>query len=490
MARMGAAAPGAAGSPNLLRGSSPPRKMSAGTGISPPRSPPRGYAPMSRSELVSDEVLPDPCDSSRDGNYADDADVSDREWDLAFARTTIGVTMREEGTCRIEESVYGAAILMPQLARTVRWNKTMTMLAIQSWMFLVLNVLLQAYLLKMLAKEEIIMDGFAGQMFLCDFGAGIEACPGPGCRGPGGTDVTGPRLYSWEAIVDRTFVRDSFAALFPDKIDEINAKIDPGEYGVESYWCRLACCFIFMISCMDDLNIIYKIAQLLYKIPTEAGRWIRPRPNPGYKLHGSIEEVEVKIAGMPLKWKVINGLCIVLPKLVLWKLTAETGMGMLMDTSGIDDIITNSVALTFILGIDELMGTALMTEEALNFVKSTEDFPLFDESTSCVGNMSLLSDDELLEQYQKIQCDIRGVKLQDMTQLIPTKFVVSVLGTVFFVWEYYSRHCVQSPDDENRYISKTMYLPKSMQFTWLNALIPNFFPVERGDMYWEMPKVQ
>merc|ERR1719231_8902 len=101
----------------------------------------------------------------------------------------------------------------------------MTMLAMQAWLFLVINVYLQAYLLKMLAKEEMIMDGYAGQMNLCDFGAFLEDCPGPGCRGPGGTEVTAPRMYSWGAYINRQFVRDSLKALFPDMAQEIGEKV-------------------------------------------------------------------------------------------------------------------------------------------------------------------------------------------------------------------------------------------------------------------------
>lgn len=456
-----------------------------------------GYAQMGTHELVDgDGPVSRNSRTSVSSEFEDndaydsDADIPERDWDLAFARTTIGVTMREEGTCRIEESVYGAAILMPQVARTVRWNKTMTMLAIQSWMFLVLNIYLQAYLLKMLAKEEIIMDGFAGQMFLCDFGADLTDCPGPGCRGPAGTDITGPRLYNWDAIVNRNFVKDSLKTLFPEKIDEINANIDPGEYGVESYWCRLACCFIFMITCMDDLNGIFKMAQLFVKIPTERGHWIHPRPNRGRKLVGAIEEVDVKIAGMPFAWKFLNFVIIVFPKLMLWKLTAETGVGMLMDTSGIDDIITNSVALTFILGIDELMGQSLMSEEALNFVKATEDFHLYDETTSCVGHMSEMSEDELLEKYAAIQMGFTSLRFSDLKHLIPIKLLISVFGTLLFVFEYYYKHCEPNPDDASRLVSKTMYLPTTMDFTWLNALLPQVWAVQRGDKFWEMPSAK
>merc|ERR1719487_2143677 len=135
----------------------------------------------------------------------DDDPIFQRKRKLAFAKTTIGITMREGGTCKVEESVSGAAIVMPQMARTVGWDRTMTVLAIRSWIFLTLNILLQSYLLGMLAKEENVMDLFAGQMYLCDFGAWVEDCPGVGCTGPGGTDITAPRMYSWDAWVNRNF---------------------------------------------------------------------------------------------------------------------------------------------------------------------------------------------------------------------------------------------------------------------------------------------
>merc|ERR1719506_3577426 len=58
--------------------------------------------------------------------------------------------MREGGTCKVEQSVYGAAIVMPQLARTAGWSKCFTILAFRSYVFLMLNILLQSFVLKML----------------------------------------------------------------------------------------------------------------------------------------------------------------------------------------------------------------------------------------------------------------------------------------------------------------------------------------------------
>jgi len=404
---------------------------------------------------------------------------------LAFAKTTIGITMREGGTCKVEESVYGAAIVMPQMARTVGWDRTLTILAIRSWIFLLLNVLLQSYLLGMLAKEENVMDLFAGQMYLCDFGAWAHDVAGPGGTGPGGTEVTAPRMYSWGAWVNRNFVKSSFQALFPEKADEIDHLIDPGEYGVESYLCRWVCCFIFMIPCMQELNIIIKMAELIYQVPTSAEPWIEPKPDSNIEM-GLISEVQLKIAGMPLMWKVINLVIVVGLKLLLWKQTAETGMTFLMETSGIQDIIVNSVGLTFIVSLDELICTALMSEETRNFVNACEDFALYDAKTSCVGDMSRLTDDEILQKHNEQQ-NRWSWSFKDLFSLLPSKLMLSLALTCLFVWQYYLKKCEKSAD--GRWVSKTMYLPKSVSYTIMQAFFPAVFPPDyESTPYWTMPK--
>lgn len=180
---------------------------------------------------------------------------------------------------------------------------------------------------------------------------------------------------------------------------------------------------------------------------------------------------------------------VVVPKFMLWKLTAETGITILMETAGIDDLVTNSVGLTFILGLDELIGSALMREETLMFVRATEDFELYDSNTSCVGDMSLLTDDEILLRYKENQHGVHSIGFWDLVNLLPTKLIVSIAGTMLFVWEYYSRHCTPNEHDADRMVSRTMFAPKSMDFSWANAFLPNLFPVVREDEpYWKMPK--
>mmetsp|Transcript_18376 Transcript_18376/g.29004 ORF Transcript_18376/g.29004 Transcript_18376/m.29004 type:complete len:434 (+) Transcript_18376:102-1403(+) len=407
-----------------------------------------------------------------------------RKQHLAYAKTTIGITMREGGTCKVEETVYGAAIVMPQMARTVGWDRTMTIMAVRAWFFLALNCMMQSYLLAMLSKEENVMDLFAGQMNLCDFGAFVDRCPGPGCKGPGGTDITASRMYNWDSFLNRNFVKDSFKALFPDRLEDIDRLVDPGEYGVESYWCRFMCCFVFMIPCMQELNIIIKMMELMYQIPSADEAWIEARDD--LPVLGGIEEVRLKIAGMPMKWKVINLVFVIFPKVALWKLTCESGMTFLMETSGIQDIIVNSVALTFIVSLDQLIMSALMSEETRNIVANVEDYRLWDPTTSCVGDIALLSDDEILEKHEEAQA-LRSCGCKDFIDILPFKLFASLLLTLLFIAQYYIKYC--KFDQENfRFVSKDVYLPKTTVMRWYQAFLPTFFPLEREDKpYWTMP---
>ena len=100
-----------------------------------------------------------------------------------------------------------------------------------------------------LMKEQLVMDRFAGQMNLCDFGSKKDGCPeSDGCVGPGGTRITPARLYSYAQWYLQNFVKSSLQSVFPDRKDDINTMIDPGEffcftrrhqvYGLESWHTR------------------------------------------------------------------------------------------------------------------------------------------------------------------------------------------------------------------------------------------------------------
>jgi len=345
------------------------------------------------------------------------------------------------------------------------------MAALRSYLYLSINVAVQLTFLYMISKEEEVMDAFAGQMYLCDLGAGVDRCPdGPGCLGPGGTTYSAPRMYPFGQWATRNFVRDSLKAIFPDKIDQINQNVDPGEYGLESYKCRLMCCFLFMVSLTSEFFTIVNVLHLIYSLPNKAEMWFQYEPE-------TKSEVSVKLAGMPCVWKAVNLIFVILPKIFLWKLTCQAGIHFLLDTSGIVDVISNSVALGFILSVDELVFENLTTQDTKDMMGMVQGFNVQHAAeTEADQPEELLLDNYFRETMN--QCSIES--------LLPTKLLFVMALTLVFVAEYYYNHC--KLDSDGRWVPIDLYTPSSVSYSLLRFLAPNFFPEEeRGPLVWRMP---
>jgi len=399
---------------------------------------------------------------------------------LAAAKLIGNFAVRSDGELDIEkDSVYGAAILIPQLARSAGWPKMLTCLTLRTFVFHVLNLILQGTLVVMIAKEEGIMDLFAGQMYLCDFGAWLSECPGsPGCTGPGGTPISAPRMYSWSQWSVRNFMRDGLKAVFPEKASEIAKHVDPGEYGLESQGCRMLCCFIYMTSVMNELFLVVSMLRLIILVPTSDDMWLESREDTA----DEDSKVRVYISGMPCFWKIFNLLVVLLPKCLLFKLTAESGVTLLMETQSIEDLIVNSVALSFVLNLDEMLCESLMPSQIKVMLEKCEAFPLYDDEEEAAYKEA---------DIMKMHCEqqsLRYFRFRDIFSLLPPKLVAACVLTSIFIAEYYWTHCQWSP--EHRWFSVEMHLPKGTTFSAWEAFFPRFFPVEADQKpYWTMPKV-
>eukprot|EP00439_Symbiodinium_sp_Y106_P021562 s7916_g2.t1 len=234
---------------------------------------------------------------------------------MASAKLVGALVYMDMGRVNVEpSSVYGAAILMPQVARTAGWPRSMARPVLQSYFYLYVCMLIHGALLCYIRKEQAVMDLFAGQMYLCDFGANLNACTvdpnAEGCTGPAGTSATAPRLYGWSAWQTRSFVAASLKALFPDKADDIRSNVDPGEYGVESYNCRLLCCLVFVISIGQEAHNIMQMARLLYYVPSTDEPWYELGEEEEDEAQESMEkwlgQVTVQVAGMSRQWRSLN----------------------------------------------------------------------------------------------------------------------------------------------------------------------------------------
>jgi len=70
--------------------------------------------------------------------------------------------------------------------------------------------------------------------------------------------------------------------------------------------------------------------------------------------------------------------------------------------------------------------------------------------------------------------------------VIPKKLCLCTVLWVILTLGYYLGSCTRSPD--GTWVSKTMYYPKSTDYSFLSALFPYLFPVEHdSEPYWTMP---
>lgn len=438
---------------------------------------PKGYAelprPPFRGSYINNTASDRPYDYV-DANIGMLPDEDKNAYVAAGKALSFLLKMESTGSCGLERSsVYGAAVALPQIARSTGYSRTMTSFAVRAYLFLAINIVMQLFLLSMIGEEAHVMTAFAGQMHLCDFGNAIERCPdAPNCRGPGGTIFSFPRLYDFHSWATRTFVRDSLKAVFPDRQEEIHSIADPGEYGMENYYCRLLCCFIFMMAVMEDFRSTINMVFLLANIPTAPEKWIRyEKPGWGDKDHAKsvhawreLDLVKFGVAGMPFWWKIVNLLFVCIPKLSIWLVLAISGNYFLMETAGIVDVVMNSVALTFILNIDEMIFATFTTVAVKHMMARMEDYELFN-----VEAEENETEDEALHRFCREEFGSRSWGTF-FRRLNPKRLLYVLAAMAVFNIQYYLANCDRQPDGS--WLSKPLYMPANVSFNPVAWLFP------------------
>jgi len=393
-------------------------------------------------------------------------------------------------------TVYAAAIAMPQVARSAGWSLRYTELAIRSFFFLTVNVFVQCFLLYMLSSEERVWQKYAGQMHLCDFAYGLGSCPGgTNCRGPGGTDFSPARLYDFPIWQTRTYVRDALALLFPERAAEIYDQVDPGEYGLESYHLRLLCCYLFILGLWKDFKQTMNMLNLILLVPAEDGLWASyeppfqsPKEMATEPRQSELEFIKFKIAGMPFRWKFINVCFVWLPKMYIWLLMVDIGTVFLMETSDINSMIMNSVALAFILSLDEVICESVMSSVTQFVLENLEPFQVGDEVES---SEALTEKEAYGKNDDDKQYSFSGARFWMRMAMAPGQLILVGILTAFFTGKYYLEHCQR--EEDGSWVSKPIEEPYSAEMPFLSfilAPLPFDIPVKTGPQTWLMPSGQ
>lgn len=321
-----------------------------------------------------------------------------------------------------------------------------------------------------------------------------SACPdGPDCTGPGGQPIPDPvALYPFDIWYTRGFLRDSLQVLFPDRKDEIGEKVDPGEYGLESYWCRLLCIFVFVLQIADEFQNIRELIKFLYQIrrgEADEAPWVQydstPQESKPKDDHGNaeLEFVQFSVNAMPLRWKLFNVIFLLIPRIFIWRMVTMAGVHFLMETAAMVDQIVNTTALSFVLTTDELILERLATKATKHMMSSLKDTQLYDYTPYADE-----TDQQALERYstQEMKWWTGGHSFP----LVPKRLLEAALLMMLFTAEYYLHNCKRNED--GGWVSMDMFLPKEAHLR-IACFMKKFFSLasehESQDVaFWSMPE--
>jgi len=420
-------------------------------------------------------------------------EVIDLSVKVAAARA-VQILMKQEshGMCVVDgSSVYGIALAMPQIARSAGWSRTFTGLTIRSYMNLTLNFIIQGVILYEIEMCSNVLGPISGKVHLCGFGSSFDQCPGSAdCTGPSGSVYQSDMLYSsfpvWKT---RIFLRDSLMKVFPEMATRIDKEVHPGEYGMESSICRIACLYLFVLFVYKDFAETLQVLRMLRRVPTGSDPWISYNP-PTWTQdkttdkemfgHKELDYIDIKVNGMPLGWKFVNLVVIVLPKLFVWAIFSLAGTQYIMDTAGIQELIINAVAMTFILDMDELIAARLCTEATKAIMIKIQGYELYD-----IGTEESRTDDEAMEKFSLEDERWHVTDPELLYLLFPMRLISTILMTAVFYTLYFWRFCSTLPDGSSR--SMPLFPPADISnwnlLRWLAA--PG--SIKRGNNTWQMP---
>jgi hypothetical protein len=232
---------------------------------------------------------------------------------------------------------------------------------------------IQWLILRYFGYSLLTMTPYGGQPWLCNMGRSFMACDpsqvaagtlGEDCIGPGGTIYSGADLFSdfgtWST---RMYVRDSLLSIFGGPggnqtiVDRIKTQIDPGEYGLEDEVVRYLALLLLAIQIQAEFRAIVNTLVVISWMPCNSTPWLRMG-----KEDGGADDVKFIHGGMPWYWKIVSYLITFFRLMILWNV-GVLGTRFLLNTAAIQDLIFNSLALTFIFGLDEIIQSAWSTKE-------------------------------------------------------------------------------------------------------------------------------
>lgn len=176
----------------------------------------------------------------------------------------------------------------------------------------------------------------------------------------------------------------------------------------------------------------------------------------------SLQVVKFRVCGMPRYWKIINFFVVFLPKFALWYFVVWEGFNLLMETSGILDLVLGCLAMCFIMSIDEMILASLSSRAARYIMSSLVSLEVKHDRPKS----------------PKTWCSY-------LYFMFPRRLFLCLLISGAHVLHYYRMRC-KWDDALGLYVSQDMQYPKSvLYFPW--DLLSSTLVQRDSKPFWTMP---
>lgn len=273
------------------------------------------------------------------------SDSDDEDYDHYAKALAAATASKGMGVPR--DSLYGSAIVLPQVARNLKWNPVYVGKVCKCFMSLAICILVQfmfVYQIWKLVKE---------QTMACD--EDPEECVQNGFRRRHGLLFKHWYLCS-----------------------------------AEVHWLRKICVLAFIVTMFKDARQSFEMFRLMYALPSEKGDWlvvteteeITARKDKGGARTSADYQVGYQVEGMTSFWKVLNIVLFLVPKLIIWVGLFWNGSIWLMNTPDRDELILNAVSLVFVIDFDEVLYAAVTESDTQQRMEDLQSWKPEPEQTS------------------------------------------------------------------------------------------------------------
>lgn len=257
------------------------------------------------------------------------------------------------------DSLYGSAIVLPQVARNLEWDMEYVGLVGSALLCMILVFILQGFFVHEVFRLVEQKD--------LECGKDPVKCEEEGFK-QGGMSIFGQSRHRWYLC-------------------------EPQAAGdAATHFLRKICVLVFTIQMFKDARQTYEMAMLMLAIPSKAGQWLVVLTETeehiikladGTKRLVAKEDshMEWQIDGMLPRWKIFNFVFLILPKALIWIALLVFGSFWLLNTWIRSELILNAVALVFVLDLDEAVFAAISTADTQQYMDKLQPWNPLSKTT-------------------------------------------------------------------------------------------------------------